>query len=260
MKLMRIGRTLILAGGVLASLMVAAVPASAQVVHSISFGVGMFTPKSIDNRADGDVWVADLTQPVIPGTNPAITGSLAFDIKDFRSWPVSGEWHIAFGKHVEVGVGVGFTNQTVHSVYRDMVNGHGTVDTSDDTEIAQDLRLQTIPISGVVRFLAGRPGHFQPYAGVGFTAIVFRYSETGEFVDTSDFTVFSDKFTANGTALGAVILGGARVPLGGDVYALNFEGRYLWAVGKTGGFDAGFLGDKLDLGGWFLGSSFLIRF
>jgi hypothetical protein len=44
------------------------------------------------------------------------------------------------------------------------------------------------------------------------------------------------------------------------VYALNFEGRYQWLVGNTGGFDAGFLGDKIDLGGWGLNASFLIRF
>lgn len=263
MKLMSMGRALILAGGVVATVTVAAVPASAQVVHSISFGVGMFTPRSIDNRATGDVWVADLTQPAIDPADPNTTSSLLFDIKDFRSWPVSGEWHIAFGPHVELGVGAGYTNQTVHSVYRDLVNGHDTVDTSDDTEIAQALRLQTIPITGVVRFLGGRPGHFQPYAGIGVDAIVFKYSESGEFVDTSDLTVFTGKFTANGTAFGPVILGGARVPLGGDVYALNFEGRYVWAVGKTEGTTNGvadFLGNRLDLGGWFLGASFLIRF
>jgi len=238
-----------------------AAPASAQVVHSVSFGAGMFSPKSFDNRADGDVWVADLSQPVIPGTDPPITGSLAFDISDFRSIPVYGEWHIGFGDHLEIGLGAAFANQTVQSVYRDLVNGHGTATTFDDTEIAQDLRLQTVPITGVVRFLGGRPGHFQPYAGIGVVATVFRYSETGEFVDTADWsTIYSAKYKTNGTAVGPVLLGGARVPLGGDVYALNFEARYQWVVGKTGGFDAGFLGEKIDLGGWYLNAGFLIRF
>lgn len=259
MRMLRTGlRVSVLTAGLLA----VAVPAAAQIVHSVSFGVGMFTPRSEDNRATGDVWFADLNQPVIPGTNPPITGSLAFDIKNFRSVPVYGEWHIGFGNHLEVGVGVAYANQTVKSVYLDLVNGHGTDTSSDDTEIAQDLRLQTVPITGVVRFLAGRPGHFQPYAGVGVVAETFKYTETGDFVDSTDWsTIFNAKYTTNWKmAYGPVLLGGARVPLGGDVYALNFEGRYQWVVGKTGGFDAGFLGEKIDLGGWGLNAGFMIRF
>jgi hypothetical protein len=237
-----------------------AAPAAAQVVHSLTLGAGIFTPRSADNRATGDTLVADLNQPIIPWTDPPATGSLAFDIKDFRSFPVFAEWGIAFGNHVEIGIGGAYANQSVQSVYRDLINGQGTEDPSDDTEIPQTLRLQTIPLTGLVRFLGGRPGHFQPYVGGGVVAVVFKYTESGEFVDTSDGTVFNDKFVANGVAFGPVVVGGARVPLGGDVYALTFEGGYQWAVGKTGGFDNGFLGDKLDLGGWSLNFGFLIRF
>jgi len=253
-------RFLIQAGLSLAILTGLARPAAAQVVHSISFGAGMFQPRSEASRATGDVLVADLHQPVIAGTVPPITASLAFDMNDFRSFPVFAEWHIGFGDHVEIGVGGGYVNQTVHSVYRDMVNGHGTDTTADDTEIPQTLRLQNIPVSCVVRFLGGKIGHFQPYAGGGIVVSFFNYTESGEFVDTSDFTVFSDKFQVKDIAFGPVILGGVRCPLGGDVYALNFEGRYQWSVGNTGGAAAGFLGDKIDLSGWALTSSFLIRF
>lgn len=245
------------------ALLAVAVPAAAQIVHSVSFGVGMFTPRSVDNRASGDVLYADLHQPAIDPADPNTTSSLLFDIKDFRSVPVFGEWHIGFGNHFEVGVSAAYANQTVKSIYRDVANSNGTpADFSDDTNIAQDLRLQTIPISGVVRILGGRPGHFQPYGGGGVVAVIFKYTETGDFVDYSvdPWLIYNAKYEANGTAYGPVILGGARVPLGGDVYALNFEGRYQWVVGKTGGFDAGFLGDKLDLGGWYLNAGFMIRF
>lgn len=237
-----------------------AAPAAAQIVHAVSFGGGFFMPRSEDSRATGDVLVADLNQPVIPGTVPPSTASLAFDIKDFRTYPIFGEWHIAFNNHIEVGVGAAFMNQSVKSTYRDLVNGHGTEDKNDDTEIPQTLRLQTIPISGVVRFLSGSPGHFQAYGGGGIVLSYFKYTESGDFVDTSDFTVFNATFKASDFAVGPVILGGVRVPLGGDVYALNFETRYQWVVGKTGGATAGFLGDKIDLSGWFLTASFMIRF
>jgi hypothetical protein len=240
---------------------VLAAPATAQVVHAVSFGGGLFIPRAQDSRATGDVLVADLNQPVIPGFEPN-TGSLAFNIKDFRSYPVFGEWHIAFNNHVEIGVGAAYMNQSVPSVYRDLLNGHGTDTTADDTEIAQTLRLQTIPISGVVRFLSGSPGHFQAYGGGGIVISWFKYSESGDFVDVTDpgLPVFNATFKANDVAFGPVILGGVRCPLGGDIYALNFEARYQWIVGNTGGANNGFLGDKIDLGGLHLTASFMIRF
>ena len=237
-----------------------AAPAAAQIIHSVSFGAGLFMPKAEDQRATGDVWVANLNQPIIPNAPEPVTGSLAFNIKDFKSFPIFGEWHIGLNDHIEIGVGAAFMNKSVDSIYRDLVNSHGTETTADDTEIAQTLRLQTIPISAVVRVLSGRPGTFQAYGGGGVVMSYFKYTETGDFVDTSTLVVFNTQFKASSFAFGPVILGGARVPIGGDIYALNFEARYQWLVGKTGGIDEGFLGEKLDLGGWFLTGSFLIRF
>jgi hypothetical protein len=250
-------RTWFRAGALSAILVGLAVPASAQVVQSVSFGGGIFFPRAFDARTAGDVLVADLTQPEV---SPGVTASLDFRIQDFRSAQFVGEWHIAFAPHLEVGIGSGYQNRVVHSRYRDLVNGHGTDTQADDTEITQDLRLRVIPITGVLRVLGGRVGHFQPYAGAGVTALVFHYSEVGDFVDTSDLSVFNDSFVATGTAFGPVILGGFRAPLGGDVYALNVEGRYQWASGNTGGISAGFLGDKIDLSGGSLLFTFLIRY
>lgn len=237
-----------------------ATPAFAQIVHSVSFGGGIFFPRSQDNRTTGDTLVANLNQPVIPGTVPPVTGSLAFNIQDFRSIPIFGEWHLGFGNHFEVGIGAAFMNQSVDSVYRDLVNGHGTETTADDTEIAQTLRLQQIPISVVARVLSGRMGGVQAYGGGGIIFNYFNYQENGEFVDTSDFTVFPAKYQVKDFAYGPVLLGGVRIPVGGDVYAINFETKYQWIVGNTGGLDNGFLGPKLDLSGWHLNGSFLIRF
>jgi len=247
-------RAALLALGVMAM----ATSASAQVVHSVSFGVGYFWPRSFDSRVTGDVLVADLTQPVIPfyaDLNPPPTGSLAFDIGEFHAWPVMGEWHIGFGDHVEIGVGASYQNRVVHSVYRDLID-------IDGSEIRQDLRLKVIPINAVVRVLGGRVGHLQPYAGGGISAVNFKYTETGEFVDvtTPALDTFNDQFKASGTAFGGILLGGLRIPIKGDVYAINVEGRYLFASGNTGGIDKGFLGDKIDLSGGAINFTFLIRY
>jgi hypothetical protein len=57
--------------------------------------------------------------------------------------------------------------------------------------------------------------------------------------------------------VGAVLLGGLRVPLNGDIYALTIEGRYIHGVGDL---DERFVADKVDLGGTQLNVGFLVRF
>ena len=237
------------------ALLVAAVatPASAQIVQSVSFGAGFFQPRGFDRRVDGDTLVANLTQPeVLPG----VSGSLSFDIGEFRGMPLFGEWNLALNKRIEVSAGLSYFTNKVDSVYLDLVNGP-----AGGTEIEQELRLTMVPITGVVRFFpSGDPTGIQPYIGGGIAVIPFRYTETGEFVDTTTLEIFSDKFTAKGTAFGPVILGGVRFPLGGDVYGLTVEGKYQFANGKTGGAEAGFLGDRIDLSGGTIQGGFLIRF
>ncbi len=257
MSKMRMLRTLLGVGVLSVALAGLAVPASAQIVQSVAFGAGAFWPRSLDTRAPGDALYEDLNQPQLL---PGVTGSLEFDMRKFRAIRPFGEWNIGFGNHLELSVGAAYSNRKVASVYRDLVDSHGTDQTTDDTEIAQDLRLRMIPITVVVRVLGGRPGSFQPYLGGGVAVVNFRYSEVGDFVDTTTFDIFNDRFVATGTAMGAVALGGFRVPLGGDIFALTMEGRYQWAVGNTGGIDAGFLGDKIDLGGGSLNFGFLIRY
>jgi hypothetical protein len=226
------------------------------VVQSLGLGVGVFMPRGFDGRVDGDVLVANLTQPIIPGTNPPSTGSLDFEIGKFRAMPFFGEWNVAINRNIEISAGVGFSNKKVDSVYRDLVNG-----ARGGAEIEQDLRLRLIPITGVVRFLPfGDATGVQPYVGGGVAAVNFRYTEAGEFVDPSDLAVFTDRYVASGTAVGGLILGGVRLPMGGDVYAFTVEGRFQFAKGNTGGATAGFLGDRIDLSGGAVNFGLLIRF
>jgi hypothetical protein len=243
-RTLRIARGLVICGAVLAVTLASPRPASAQVVQSVQIGIGAFFPRGFDTRVTGDTLVADLTDQ-----NP-----LLFVISDFRAAQVNGEWNVSFGPHVEIGAGLGYYQSTVHSVYRDLVN-------SDGSEIRQDLRLRIAPITGVVRFLPfGDQAHVQPYVGVGIGAFNFRYSETGQFVDPSDYSVYTDSYTATGTPIGPIVLGGVRIPIKGDIYGFSTEYRYQWVSGDTGGIAKGFLGDKIDLSGGTLNFAFLIRF
>ena len=210
-------------------------PASAQVIHSLQLGGGLFFPKGFDGRTAGDVLVANLTGDVL---DPGLTTALAFPkpegcfdqfdftsrppscIKAFRGGQFSGEWNIGFGDRLEVGIGLGFYRRTVQSEYRDLQNETGA-------SIAQDIKLRMVPLTGVVRFMPfGRAGDFQPYVGAGLSAINYRYTEVGEFVDYSSyfdtgfieiFDNFEDPYVAKGWTGAPVLLGGIRLPLGGDM-------------------------------------------
>jgi outer membrane protein with beta-barrel domain len=218
-----------------------AAPASAQIVQGLHVGGGVFFPRGYDGRVAGDVLVEDLN-------------SLAFKIGDFTSGQVFGEWLIAFGPHVEASAGLGYYQGSTSTVYADLTHPNGT-------EIEQELRLRMAPITAMVRFLPiGRPSGIQPYVGIGLSALPFRYSEAGEFVDYSDFSTFRNRYVATGTAIGPVWTIGARFPIKGDIWGLTTEWRYQLGSGDTGGLAKGFLNDKIDLSGSYLNFGMLVRF
>ncbi len=223
-------------------------PASAQVYqvtrgdarHSVGFNLGYFMVKGEDGRVDDDVLLANLND-------------LAFEIDDFNTWSIGGEWLYGVSKFLETGVSVGFSSRTVTSVYRDFVNDNGT-------EIAQDLKLRIVPIAATIRFLpAGRGAAVEPYIGGGIGFFNWRYSEAGEFVDFSDGSIFREQYEADGTAIGPVIVAGLRFPIG-DAFSAGFEYKWQKAEGDTNPATSQLLGDKIDLGGNTFGFTMHIRF
>lgn len=244
----RIGAIMLFAATVFA-----AAPASAQVVQSLHLGGGVFIPKGLDSRVEGDVLVRDYYGEYLP-FYPDLSDALAFDMGDFRGGQVFAEWNVAFGNHVEVGVGAGVYRRSVPTVYYDLVDDFGG-------EIEQTLRLRVAPVTAVVRFLPfGDATTVQPYVGAGVGLFNFRYSEFGRFVDPDTLDIYEDRFSTTGSVPGAIVLGGLRVPLGGDVFGLTLEGRYNIATGDTGGIDNGFLDEKIDLGGGQFNIGVLVRF
>jgi opacity protein-like surface antigen len=234
-----------LLGAAAAMMVLASAPAEAQIRRvgstaetrqSIGITVGYFAVKADDARGEDDVLFRN-------------HGSLLFDTKDFNGASVGAEWLVALTDYLEAGAGISFYQRGVPSIYR----------FADDEgfEIAQELKLREIPMSATLRFLpVGRRGAFQPYIGAGVTVIKWRYSETGDFVDFEDL-VFPAAFVAKGTASGPLILAGVRFPVA-DVWTIGGEVRWHSAEGKTGGIDDGFLGEKIDLGGWT--SNFAVHF
>ena len=235
-------------GAVTAAVLLAPAAAQAQITRvsgadtkqSLTFHLGAFLPNGEDSRADGDVLFTDLD-------------SLLFEIKDFRGFSGGAEWAFALTDHVEFGADISFYSKSVPSIYRSVTHDTGA-------EIEQDLKLRIIPITASVKFIpTGRNASIQPYIGIGAGILNWRYSETGEFVDFSDNSIFRDAFVAKGTTVAPVVMGGLRF-LANDAWTIGGEVRWQKGTGDTGGIDEGFLNEKIDLGGWTTNFSFGFRF
>jgi opacity protein-like surface antigen len=225
---------------------VLATAAEAQVVqvgrgdarHSIGFNLGYFAVRGLDSRVDEDVLLADLAD-------------LEFEIGDFSGFTFGGEWLYGIGDYLETGVGLGYYQKNVESAYRDLAHEDGRL-------ILQDLKLRIVPITAMLRFLPiGRGAAVEPFIGAGVGFFNWRYSEVGEFVDANN-DIFQDRFIADGTAVGPVVLAGVKFPAG-DVFNAGVEFRWQKAEGDTSSVE-GLLGDKIDLGGWTTSFTMHFRF
>ncbi|HMD33786.1 MAG TPA: hypothetical protein VKH42_02405 [Vicinamibacterales bacterium] len=195
----------------------------------------------INGRADGDVLAADID-------------FLDFRMSDFSGFTVNGEWLFAVTPNIEAGLGIGYYSHSVPSVYADAVNENGT-------EIEQELKLRIAPFSATVRWLPiGNRATVVPYVGAGLGVFMWRYEETGQFVDFRDNSIFSGSFSGSGAATGPVILGGVRVPVGN--WGIGGELRYQHAVADLP-TDQGFAGEpvpRIDLGGFNILFSINVKF
>jgi len=216
-------------------------PAQAQ--QTVNFTLGYFTPLGEDARTTGDVLNANLN---------AGRYGLFYEVDDFNSASVGGEWLFPIGNFIEGGIGVSFSRQTVPSVYQNFID-------SDGTEIDQDLRLRMVPTTFTVRLIpTGQSSPIQPYIGAGLGIIAWRYSETGEFVDPgAGDEIFRDSTTyvKSGAEVGPVVVGGLR--FAGRSISSGFEIRYQKAEGTLNSL---FAGPKIDLGGWTYNWTIGVRF
>lgn len=208
--------------------------------QTVNFTIGYFALKGLDSRVNDDVLLNELqsAQPLL------------FAVKDFNSALVGGEYLVSVSRNFEVGIGVGFSQRTVPSVYAKLTH-------ADNSEIQQELKLRQIPVTFTGRvLLLPRGSAVEPYIGAGVVAIRWRYSETGEFV-AGDRSIFPARYVAQGTAAGPTVLAGVRAPLG----KMTIGGEVRWQKAEaTKLADAGFIGDKFDLGGWTANFTFGVRF
>ena len=218
---------------VLAAACVLAAPSAAHAQQTLNFTLGYLTVRGEDARPVNDQIRFDRS-------------FLSFNVSDFDTATVGGEWLIPLGQYFEAGAGVSYSSRTVPSVYTQFTDTTGA-------EIQQDLRLRTVPIDFTVRVLPLRQTTpVQPYFGAGVGVFNWRYTETGDFIDFAHGnSVYRASYVGTGTNAGPVVLGGIR--FAGRSASAGFEVRYEQATGNlplSDFADAANPNPKIDLGGW----------
>ncbi len=213
--------------------------ASSDHRNTVNFTIGYFALKGIESRVADDAIVGDLIN-----AHP-----LFFEVKELNPAILTGEYLFAVSRNIEFGIGLGFAQRSVTSVYADRTHSNGD-------EIFQDIKLRQVPVAFTGRVLLMPIGSaVEPYVGAGVVAIRYQYSEAGEFIDND--VIFPAIYKVNGTTSGPMVLAGLRAPIGN----WTAGGEVRWQKVEAKGLAAeGFLGDKLDLGGWHANFTFGVRF
>jgi outer membrane protein W len=236
-------------GLAVAAVLFGTVPAASAQDSSLALNLGYFALKGQDSRVDGDILNAERCIGTTGSCEP-----LLFDVKDFNNGTVSADWIVGLGDYFEVSAGVGIYQRTVPSVYEFLTD-------VDGSEIEQDLKLRVVPITATVRFVpTSRLAAVQPYIGVGVSFLNWRYSETGDFVDTADDSIFRYTYEADGWKTVPVVLGGVKFPLGGDKFLLGGEVRWQEGDAELPTGTDGFISDRIDLGGFTYSATMQFRF
>ena len=230
----------ILTGGLLAT-----PPASAQ--QSVNFFVGGFVPTAADARGDitngrsNDILVHDLDY-------------LTFDPNRLHGVTFGGEYLAPLGDFFEAGGSIGYFQQTIQAADTKFVAPSGA-------NVIADLKLRIVPFNATFRFLPLGRHHYgvEPYIGGGIGVFGWRYSESGQFVDPADRSIFNGTFAASGTATGPVVLGGVRFPLGMAVpgFEVKWQHAHTDNLPTSQDFPPNTL---VDLGGMNYLFTFAIRF
>ena len=222
-------KNVIMKGLLAGAVLMCATAAGAQDLgkQTVNFTLGYFALLGPDSRDVDDVLNVNSTY-------------LLFEVDDFNSASVGGEWLFPLARHLEGGIGVSFSAQTVHSIYQDFFD-------PDGTEVDQDLRLKMVPLAFTLRLIPVSPrSPVQPYFGGGVALVSWRYSEIGEFIDFgAGRQIFDGRYVKSGADAGPVVLGGIR--FASDSFSSGFEIRYQKASGEL---DSDFAAPKIDLGGW----------
>ena len=157
---------------------------------------------------------------------------------------------LSVGPRLDVIAEVGFSRATITSKFRDFVD-------LDDLPIVQTTELTQAPFGGSLRFwliprgrevgrFAWVPNRIAPYVGAGGGTQYYHFTQSGDFVDFVDLSIFTDRLDSSGWTPSGHVFGGASINLKRQVFA-TVDTRYVWANTPLSDDFIGF--DTIDLNG-----------
>ena len=200
-------RTAISTALVLVALGAGAVPANAQ-NQGVTFTFGYFAPKGEDGRVAGDVLNADRCLDVTFQCEP-----LLFNVSDFGGLTFSGEYSIGLGEVLRGGL----RRRLLPADRAERLRARHAARRHPKSSRTSSCASSRSRASCASCRPAGTRA-VQPYIGVGVAALNWHYTESGEFVDPSDSSIFRAQYIADGTEVAPVVVGGLRAPMGDGVH------------------------------------------
>jgi hypothetical protein len=180
-----------------------------------------------------------------------VTDQLTLQRSDFNAPGFGLDLSVPITPRLEVQFAFDISQSKTSSEYRAFVD-------NNRLPIEQMTTLREINLGGNVRYnLTGRgrevsrfawvPRKVVPYVGAGAGALRYDLRQDGDFVDFTDFGVFTDVFVADAWTPSAQVFGGVDVRVFKRVY-VTADGRYLWAAADLGRDWIDF--DPIDLAGF----------
>ncbi len=199
----------------------------------LSVGGSMVYP-----RADGDIFTF-------------FNNHLTLAPSDFRSAAAVLEVGVTLAPHVDIVTGVEGGRRRVGSEYRDFVF-------ANRDPIQQETRLTTANMTVGMRYLPlgrGRrlsqfvfvPRRVSPFVGAGLNVGHYRLSQSGQFVDVEDRSIFRSFLRSSGWGTGSYLQGGADLQIWRGLY-LKVDGKYTWVRSSLTDDFVGF--DGINLSGF----------
>jgi hypothetical protein len=195
-----------------------------------------------------------------------VTDSLTLDRGDFSAVRYSMDLAYSITPRLDLSFSGGYASSKTPSESEHYIG-------TDDLPIAQTTRFTRVPLMASLKVyllprgetigsLAWIPSRFSPFVGAGGGAMMYRFQQEGEFVDSEspDLEIFSDRLVSTGWVPAAQGLAGFDVALS-PRWGLTTEGKYTFARKHTDfSDDEDFQDYRIDLSGLSVTMGFHVRF
>ena len=195
-----------------------------------------------------------------------VTDSLTLERSDFSAVAYSMELSYSLRPRLDLAFSGGYSSSKTPSEFRKYVG-------TDDLPIAQTTRFTRVPLMASIKAylvprgqtigsLAWIPSRFAPYLGVGGGAMMYRFQQEGEFVDSesANLDIFRDRLVSSGWTPAAQGLAGFDLALS-PRWGLTTEAKYTYSRKHTDmSEEEDFQNYRIDLSGLSATMGFHVRF